>query len=234
MTGAAVWEAFVTGRSEDAVIRFADLYAETGDQATLQNLGLALLDEGNYEVARQTYDTLLKHERELKRTGESTFICRGLVDWAEGRQGDAVKYWKNALRAAYVDDGGGVTGPAFLWFAAKRTDDTALLRDAEQRLEKFRFERKADWFQHWPGSRAVASFLLGEVDAETFAERWRFGPRNETLELRRRCRVSFWLAAKATDEQDRRKCLLAACADKRAILECEYAAAKIELRLAKE
>lgn len=229
MTGCDDWEAFVNGSSADAAIRFADLYAASGDQPTLFNLGMALLDDANYEMAREAFDSLNKHMEELNEAAEVNYIYRGLVDWAEDRPAEAVNFWKKSLTAPYVDDGGGVTGPAFLWYAGARLRDEALVRTAEKHLRKFPVGRRALFQQHWPGSRAIGVFLLGEVDAETFSERWRYAPRDEVLEARRRCRTAFWIAAKATDPAERRRLLVSAVADRRAIGECEYAAAKIDL-----
>lgn len=229
MSGATDWEAFISGSSADAAARFADLYAETGDQPTLYNLGLALLDGGDYQTAREAFESIIKHASESQTVGEADFIYRGLIEWGAQRPDLAVTFWKRALSAPYVDDGGGVTAPAFLWYAGSRLNDPVLLHDATKRLEKFRFGRKGDWIDRWPGSRAIAAFLLGEVDAETFSDRWTAGPGDNVLEIRRRSRVSFWVASKMVERTERRKFLTAAIADKHAILECEYSAAKIEL-----
>ena len=227
MTSKTDWQQFIEGSSEAAVIRFADSYAKTGDQPTLRNLGKAIMDCENWDLAREMWDTVIKHATELNRTADSDFINRGTIEWLDGQPHKAVDLWRLSIDTIYTDIAGGVIGPAFLWFAGYRLSDTKLLKEATKLLRKFKLGERAKSVRFWPGPRGVASYLLDEVDTETFLNVWKEGPE---LSYRRDCVANFWASVREPDKQLAVSRLKQALIDKGAVLECEYFLAKHELR----
>ena len=224
------WNAFIRGSSEEAVVRFADSYAATGDQGVLYNLGLALLDVGNLEMAAEVYDTVIKHDVERQTTSDAVYAKRGIVDWMAGRHAGAVRLWEMGLSAVYADAAGGVLAPSLLWFAGVRLGDLPLRRRAEELLRRFRLRDRAAQMRQWPGPRAVASYLCGEVADQTFLQAWTDGPDGGVLETRRRCIACFWVGVRTETVHARHDLFARAVASKEAILESEYFLAKSELR----
>lgn len=228
MTGMTDWQLFIEGSSEEAAIRFIDSYAVTGDQPTLRNCATALIDCGNWDLAREMWDTVIKHATELNKTADEDFINRGIIEWMDGQPWKAIDLWRLSLETVYTDIAGGVIGPAVLWFAGYRLNDAKLLKEATKLLRKFKLGERAKSIRFWPGPRGVASYLLDEVDTETFLNVWREGP---ALSFRRDCVANFWASVREPDERIAIRRLKQALVDKGAILECEYFLAKHELRL---
>lgn len=230
MTTVQHWDKFINGDSNEAVKMFADLYADTGDQPTLFNLGTALMDVEDWGMAREIFDTVIKHEVELGETGQSSYVKRGIIEWFDGKPKYAVDLWRLSLDTVYADEAGGVMGPALLWYAGYRLGDPILEREGQNLLKKFRIGPKTQAINFWPGARGVASYILDEVDQNIFLNQWKYGPEDHTLEIRRLCRARFWAGVKESSRPTKWDLFEAAISNKHAILEPEYFLARWELR----
>jgi tetratricopeptide (TPR) repeat protein len=222
------WDILVAGRSSEAVEIFKREFENSPDAPTACNLGIALLDCERYEEARSAFRCAADIEAGDGTSAESTFLALGTAEWLLGDEVAAIETWKRSLGTAYGDAAGGVEGPAFLWYGAVRTGNEKLRNQAVRLMRGF-WNRKikenaVDW---WPGPRAFAGFLLGEVDDHTFVDLWKCD--NEILEQRRLCKVHFWAGVKSEDRDTAREHFRRAFSDsRRAILEFEYFLSKNE------
>jgi tetratricopeptide (TPR) repeat protein len=219
------WEEFIKGPSERAIGLFRSEYDRTGNPGTLMNLGLAYLDLGRTKDARGTFEHLLQTGH--YEPTEKTLILVGVNEWLLGDYSNALGAWKRSLSTHYTDEAGGVSGASALWYGALRSGDVTLAKTAERRLRKLWSRGKVLALDKtWPGSIAIAGYILGDVLGEALLE---CKCDHAILEIRRLCRVNFWVGVKSLDMNSAATWFHKALAcDKRAILEYEYFLARWE------
>jgi len=170
----------------EAIVALADEYKRTGEVPTLRNLTLLLLDVGKWQFAKENCRVLTE-----ACSCDADFISSGMVDWFMGDQSSAMALWRIACDAEYTDIVGPIDGPLVLWYAGRRLDDKKLIEQSLTMLK--RFWRNIDYreIDKWPGTQAIAGFLLGEVPVDTFLRHWTCNA--VALEHRRSCRANFWM-----------------------------------------
>ncbi len=216
----------------EGVRLFQEEYEETGDSGVLNNLIIALLDVGDWKQAKSVCERVIN---ESEYSCDSGFIRIGMGDWFMGNESSAIDYWQQAVDAEYVDAVGPIDGPLILRYAGQRLDDDKLVKNSLKKLKKFWKVKDYRAFDEWPGTIAIAGFLLDEVPANVFLHEWKWG----NLEDRRLCRANFWVGMKCLEEGDEQTAIAyfkaAFSGPKIAILEYEYFLAKWEFsRLTKQ
>lgn len=202
-------------------------YNQTGDFSILFNLNLILLDNGSWQRVKENCEIIIK---ESKESHELDFIILGMAEWFMGNQMSAVNFWMRSMDTEYTDLAGAINGPLIIWYAGYRLKEDKLIQISLRKLASFWKAKDCRKIMKWPGTRAIAGFLLDYIPKEEFLVKWKCdGP--EVLEVRRLCRAHFWVGMKLLDqnqEQAIKHFKAAYSADKRAILEYEYFLAKWE------
>jgi tetratricopeptide (TPR) repeat protein len=222
-----IWEKFINNPSKMCISLFEEEYRKTGDLPTLYNHNLVLLDIGDWPRAKSNYETIIKKS---ESSCDAHFIRIGMTDWFLGNITIAINYWKRACSAVYVDSVGAIDGPIVLWYAGQCLRDEKLAKESVKRMKKYWTVTDYTKIVKWPGTIAIAGFLLDQVPIDDFLVKWKWeGP--EPLEIRRLCRAHFWVGMKLlgqNQEQAIKHFKAAYSADKRAILQYEYFLAKWE------
>ena len=225
------FDEFLHGSSREAVARFRAEYERTKDVFVLNNLGLALLDVADWQQARDVYATL-KGKKE--HVSDFELIGLGMAEWFMGHEVEAIQWWREACEADYTDAAGAIDGPLVLWYAGQRLGDEKLVKESLNKLKKFWKVQDYRIFSKWPGTIAIAGFLLGKVPANMFLYEWKW----PNLEDRRLCRANFWVGMKHLEDGDETAGAAyfksAFSGAKIAILEYEYFLAKWEYSLTRE
>jgi len=219
-----MWERFIKEPSSKLVSLLGQQYKQTGDLPTLYNLGLAVLDIGDWQRAYEIYQ---RHRGLIDFTGEGEFINLGLTQWFMGDHKGAIGYWQQSLETQYTNDPvGPINGLLILWYAGQRLADDRLTKELLKKLKRFWKVQDYRVFSEWPGTIAIAGFLLDSVPEDVFLNQWKWG----NLENRRLCRANFWVGMKYLDKSrdEAAKHFNAAFSTKIAILEYEYFLAKWE------
>ncbi len=143
----------------------------------------ALLCLGRYRDTADLCDEII---RLSPYSHQSDFIFRGVAEWLDNRQEDAVAAWQRGSRAHYTDAAGGVKIPLLLLFAAIRRSESALRKLSEAAIRKF-CKRRA--IVNWPGT--IAHFAAGKIDENEL-----LAAMNEPAVLRERhsCEAEFYVA----------------------------------------
>jgi hypothetical protein len=176
-------KAWVEGNWEMAY-RSANLACER-DPATIQHIGdraFSLL------ALHRLEESLLDYQRvqELHPNTDALALQIGVLLWWLTQHSAAVESWRSGLEAAYTDPAGGVSCPAFLFFASIRLGDRALVREANAWLRRRWTPRLA---KIWPGP--IIGFLLNAIEQDTFLTAQTF--LHPVLEARRLCKAHFWV-----------------------------------------
>jgi tetratricopeptide (TPR) repeat protein len=156
----------------------------------------------------------------------------GVLLWWLQRPNEAIDAWRNGLEAGYTDPAGGVSCPAFLFFASVRLADRVLTQEANTYLRQ---RWKPELSTVWPGP--VAGYLLNEVDEYTFFRGQTY--LNPTLEARRLCQAHFWVGFSHFRKGDAQRYLASlhqavpvlSATTRAVMLESEYWLAQAELEL---
>jgi len=207
-----------------AIALLEDEYKRTGDVPTLRNSNLLLLDIGAWKSAKCNCERIIE---ESEHTHDKDLIEMGMVDWFTGNISSAIDSWRKAIRAEYTDAIGAIDGPLILWYGGARLGDDRLMRQSLKKLERFWKVKDYHVFSEWPGTSAIAAFLLDKVPEPVFLNKWKW----ENLENRRLCRAHFWVGMRRLDkskDEAIRHFHAAFSRNKIAILEYEYFLAKWE------
>jgi hypothetical protein len=220
------------GPKSEAIQALQNEHNRTGDLPTLRNLNMLLMDIGEWQRTKTNCTKIIEEE---KYSNDGDYITLGMADWFMGDKTSAIDSWKQAVNAQYVDAAGPIDGPLILWYAGQRLGDEKLVKESLKKLKRFWKVQDYRVFSEWPGTIAIAGFLLDEVPANVFLHEWKWG----NLEDRRICRANFWLGMKCLEEGDETTAAAyfksAFSGPKIAILEYEYFLAKREFsRLTKQ
>ena len=224
VTTVEVWDEFMNRPSIECLDIFKNEYRRSGELGDLRNLNMVLMDVGEWQKAK---DNCLKIINEEEDSCDDDFIVMGMLEWFMGNTTTAVNLWRQAREAKYADSVGAIDGPIVLWYAGRRLNDEKLIRYSLKKLKKFWKITDYRKIVKWPGTQAIAGFILGEVPVDDFLVKWKW----EALEHRRPCRANFWVGMtllERDEEQAIKHFKAAFSADKHAILEYEYFLAKWE------
>lgn len=210
-----------------AILLLEDEYKQTGDIPTLRNLNFMLMDMGNWQYAKSNWEKIIEESEHII---DGDLIDIGMVNWFTGNELTAIDFWKRACDAEYTDAAGAIDGPLILWYAGQRLGDQKLVNKSLKKLKRFwRVKEYRLFAKEWPGTTAIAGFLLDKVPEDVFLNDWKWSP--EPLEYRRLCRANFWVGMKELDKSEdkaNQHFKTAFSANKIGILEYEYFLAKWE------
>ncbi len=222
-----MWEEFMRKPSIESVSLFENEYKQSGDIPTLRNLNLVLMDIGNWQHAKSNFEKIIEKS---ERTNDGDLIEIGMVNWFMGNELTAIDFWKQACDAEYTDAAGAIDGPLILWYAGQRLGDQKLVNKSLKRLKKFwKVKDYRLLAKEWPGTTAIAGFLLDKVPEYVFLNDWKWSP--GSLEYRRLCRANFWVGMKIMNQSEEKAIQhfkTAFSENKIAILEYEYFLSKWE------
>jgi tetratricopeptide (TPR) repeat protein len=188
---------FLRRPSQEGIALFEREYGRTGALGQLFNLGLALLDVGDWHRAKDTYGKIIN---ESDYTIDAHFIMRGMADWFLGNTSSAIESWKQAVDAGYTDAAGPIDGPLILWYAGRRLGDEKLVKGSLKKLRRFWKVKDYRVIDEWPDSPAIAGFLLEKVPKNVFLNEWKWPA--GSAEYRRLCRAQFWVGMKGLDRSE--------------------------------
>ncbi len=217
----------INGSNTEAIQILQDEYNRTGDLPILFNLDLILLDNGSWQRVKDNCEVIIKKSKD---SHELDFIISGMAEWFMGNQISGVNFWMQSMDTEYADLAGAINGPLNIWYAGCRLKDDKLIKLSLRKLKSFWKVTDCRKIVKWPGTQAIAGFLLDQIPQEDFLVKWKWDG-SEVLEVRRLCRAHFWVGMKLLDqnqEQAIKHFKAAYSADKRAILEYEYFLAKWE------
>jgi len=233
VTTMEMWDEFMNRPSVECLDLFGDEYKKSGESSDLYNHNLVLLDIGNWKRAKINCETIIKKS---EHTCDADFIKMGMLEWFLHNTSSAIDFWKQALNAEYTDLVGPIDGPLVLWYAGLQLDDDKLIRSSLKKLKRFWKVTEYRKIVKWPGTQAIAGFLLGEVPAEDFLNKWKVS--NDIYEHRRLCRANFWVGMTllgSSEDKAIQHFKAAFSENKIAILQYEYFLAKWEYaRLTKQ
>ncbi len=232
-----MWDPFdelLSKPSHESIVVFEREYERTGQVGHLANLGLALLDIGDWWHAKKMYEKIINKSED---TCEGFFITIGIAEWFLGNTSSAIDFWKQSMNAQYAACPGAVDGPLILWYAGKRLGDDKLVKGSLKKLKRYWKVQDYRVFSGWMGTVAIAGFLLDKVPVNVFLNEWKSNAGSP--EYRRLCRANFWVGMKCLEEGDETTAAAyfksAFSTKKIAILEYEYFLAKWEYsRLTKQ
>jgi hypothetical protein len=228
------WEEFMNKPSAECITLFENEYKRTGDLPTLYNHNLVLMDINEWRTARENFKIII---RKSEYSCDAYLIRMGMIDWFAGNIASAIDFWNQACNAEFTDSIGAIDGPLVLWYAGRYLKDKKLLGDSQKKLKKFWKVTDYRKIVKWPGTIAIAGFLLDQVPGDDFLVKWKWLAA-EALEHRRLCRTHFWIGIKLLEqnaEQAIRHFKAAYSANKIGILQYEYFLAKWEYaRLTKQ
>lgn len=221
------WERFIEGSSEEGAELFRKEYEQTQEKGALYNLGLALMDMERFDEARDVYCRILEMEEREDSVGEGTLIYLGMTEWMKKNPTEAIGTWKKSFHTPYVEAGAGLAGHSMVWYGAIRTGDEKLKQREEKAIKRLWKVPDPDKLTYWPGPFAIAGYILGQVSAETFLNRWKES--HPIIEARRLCRANFWAGVRESNViESRRHFHHSFSRSKVGILEFEYFLAKWE------
>lgn len=218
------WELVQRGKLDLALATYTELFNSSGRVFYLYNRGLVKLLMKTYASALEDfYGVIERRSRDMLADGD--YLKVGTCQWCMGQPQKAISSWQVGLSAKYTDSAGGVVVPATLFFAAIRTHDAALLKEAKQLLQKANQRN----LYGWPG--LLVGFLLEKTaEAELYDELWRIeGP---SLYERFRGQAAFYVGLQSLKLGNRATYWenLETCAtNPKGLLEHEYYIARYEL-----
>jgi hypothetical protein len=119
----------------------------------------------------------------------------GAICWIKGELPEAISWWRKALKCKYGDSARNMTPALLLYFAAVRTGDEKLKKEAVAQIEK---KLKTGWSQNWPAP--LGRFLIG-IEAEDHVEGyWKDYPQWD--EPDERCRFDFYRGVRQLERGD--------------------------------
>jgi hypothetical protein len=179
------WDLIQSGQYEEAC-RVADLeFHRTSSLLPLRNKVRALLRLGRHSDAAKLCDEIISLS---PFTVDADFIFRGVSDWLDGREQDAIAAWHAGEDTQYSDAAGGVEIPLLLLFAAIKRKDPSLRKSTEAMLNKLCKRRRVG---NWPGP--LAHFVLGKIDERSLLAAMKEPP---VLQERQSCQGEFYIGAK--------------------------------------
>ncbi|MFA5554701.1 MAG: hypothetical protein WDA68_09140 [Phycisphaerae bacterium] len=215
--------------SSECLDLFLDEYKKSGELGDLRNHNLVLMDIGEWQKAKSNCIKIIDKE---EHSGDSDFIDLGLTKWFMGDYKNAIEFWKRSLETEYtVDPVGPINGLLVLWYAGQQISDEKLVDKSLKKLKQYWKVHDYRVFNEWPGTIAIAGFLLDKVPTNTFLHEWK-DMGGGSLEHQRLCRVNFWVGMKCLEEGNESTATAyfrsAFYNSKRAIQKYEYFLAKWE------
>lgn len=120
-----------------------------------RNLATALLRAGRPNDAIELLEQLIA-VTSPKRRGSGDYCDLGGAHWVTGDFEKAIEWWQQALGCNYGDGAKNMTPALLLFYAAVRSSDDALKRDAVSEIEG---KLKTGWAKNWPAP--LGRFLVG-------------------------------------------------------------------------
>lgn len=214
------------------------VHKEPSRPAHYRGLGLAYLNLGKPQEARNQFQEAMNRERKPSPEGPGRYLSDhdmlaiGVTYWIEGDHNQAGQLWfemTEALRedrVDYTDAPGGVGAGLLLWFAGARLGIPEWL-EAVARLYR-QLSKRNTWggLNGWPGP--VAKYFLDAADARAFLAAVSEVP---VLRERQLCQANFAIAVRSLQEgrsADYQKLMRKAAESPWAYLEDEYYLAKYE------
>jgi tetratricopeptide (TPR) repeat protein len=218
-----VWDLIKAGQYEEAC-RVADQeFRENPTAFPLMNKVRALLRLGRHREAAELCDESI---RISPFTVSTHFIFRGVSDWFDGREEEAIGAWQAGSGAQYQDAAGGVDCPLLLRFASIKRSDRPLRRSSESSLRNA-CKRRA--MVNWPGP--LAHFALGKLGETELLAAITSHP---ILRERQMCQADFHIGVMRMAQGDQTgyaECLARSCSHAPvSMLENEFFLADAELR----
>jgi hypothetical protein len=220
------WIEFMTRPSEHVVALFKKEYDESGDPYKLRNLVLALVDAGKWQCA---YELSGKCYAETGSNCDFDLILMGLCQWFLSQENAAIELWRTAMDAEYTDICGAIDSPLILYYAGRRLGDQTIVDDSLKALKRFWRIRDHTKVKRWPGTPAIAGYLIGAVPGTIVLNEWK--QEIQPLEYRRQCRVNFWMGVTLLGRPEEEAASFfksAFTANKIGVLQYEYFLAKWE------
>src|SRR5262245_21276548 len=116
-----VWELVESGQYQEACRVADEDFSATGSLPSLRNKLRALLRLARYGEASKLCDDVIKLSR-YRNDGD--FAFRGVAEWLDGREADAIASWQAGFNPTYYTDAaGGVAIPLLLRFASIKQCD---------------------------------------------------------------------------------------------------------------
>jgi len=191
MSEPSVWDLIEVGEFEKACIRADAEFQKTGDIFPLRNKVFALLKLDKLDEAIRLSEEII---RSNAGSTDSDFIFLGVARWLKRQPIPAIETWKTGLKAKYTDAAGGVEIPMLLLFAAVRTLDKALEKEALALLKKAIKSKRS---VNWPGP--VAQYLLGSISEAELSSLIETQP---ILHEKQACQAHFYRAVRCFQSGD--------------------------------
>lgn len=219
------WQLVKSGRYEDAIETYTQLYQAEGRPSHLNNRGISYLNLENYTAALDDFK-LAMTITEPQLRADTTYIFQGVCYWYLNQPSQSVQVWRQALTAPYTDSAGGIEPPLLLLYAASRLQDKELSKEAWRLLQKHSRRKIGEW----PGP--LVPFLLGKIERAELEQKFKSG-KSETLIGRWQCQADFYIGLRELREGKSTEFQLAMkrCAESRFGLSAsEYYLARWEVR----
>lgn len=221
MESSSEWNLMKAGQFELAYEMISSQIANNPNSTRrhIYNRGLCLLNLKKAEQALVDFRTLI----ELRPDSDAGYIGAGLALWWMDQYTQAIEAWSNGINSVYTDAAGGISVPAFLFFAATKLKDPGLEKESIKLL-RIRYQTKQAGA--WPGP--IAGFLLAKINEADLIEKAEQRP---ALRTRMLTKVRFWLGVHGLRQKNialYRHHLYQATLGH--ILEPEYYLAKAEIR----
>jgi lipoprotein NlpI len=193
------WELVLARQFQAAVDAYvARLAAKPDDKFILASLGLAYLNLKQYETAAHIFEEYVRLDTRGSLYSDRSFFGLGTCYWCMGEPRRAVEAWKGGLGASYTSTSHGYSGvqiPAILWYAAVRSGDEVLKKEAWRLLKK-----RARWkLSGW--TDAVIPYFLGQIDTEEYLSHLPLDSHPKVHE-RHRCQAMFYVGVRHLSDGD--------------------------------
>jgi tetratricopeptide (TPR) repeat protein len=189
----------LAGQYQAAVDAYvASLSAKPSDKISLYNLGLAYLNLRQYEKAAHIYEEYIRLDTRGPVYSDCGFLGLGTCHWCMGEPRRAVERWKGGLGASFTSTShgyGGVQVPAILWYAAARSGDEGLKKEAWRRLKKCARWKLSGW------TDAVIPYFLRRIDTDEYLSRMPIDSHLKVHE-RHRCQAMFYVGVRHLSDGD--------------------------------